>query len=183
MKDYRTSLWSQTPLSCLIAFSSLLSPKMKTFPYSYCILCSAIAESVVGIFFSMPEVALLWDTSLQPLNKICTSNMPMIGTVTLTGSHVAASLDNLRISYVYTPWRQRVLNLHAFFCWAAFCTHCAYIYATHLSFRWSCKEYMYIVNQLGPTLQTLLNLWTNVAYTIAHTSLNVLLICVWHFLS
>ena len=41
--------------------------------------------------------------------------MPMIGTVTLTGSHVAASLDNLRISYVYTPWRQRVLNLHALF--------------------------------------------------------------------
>ena len=41
--------------------------------------------------------------------------MPMIGTLTLTGSHVATSLDNLKISYVYTPWRQRVLNLHAFF--------------------------------------------------------------------
>ena len=41
--------------------------------------------------------------------------MPMIGPLTLTGSHVATSLDNLKISYVYTPWRQRVLNLHAFF--------------------------------------------------------------------
>ena len=41
--------------------------------------------------------------------------MPIIGILTLTGSHVATSLDNHKIRSVYTPWRQRRLNLHKFF--------------------------------------------------------------------
>lgn len=84
--------------------------------------------------------------------------MPIIGIFTLRGSHVATSLDNLKISYVHTPWRRRVFILHTFFVEHLFCTHSAYIYATHVSFRWSCKEHMDIVNQLGPTLQILSNL-------------------------